>query len=256
MAPAEVVARAGKAGVSLMFLTDHDTVNGYPEAEAAAQEAGVELRCGIEVNTVGWGEVHILGYGIRWRDAAFLARLEEFRRRRRLRIERIVEDLRKHGIDVSWEDVQAGSHETLGRPHVADALRKKGIVKSRQEAFKRFLVKGKPGWVESMGPSPLEAISLIRGAGGFCSLAHPETLGERERLVEWAKAGLEGLEVYYSTHTPSDVVRYGDLADRLGLLRTGGSDYHGPGSGREKALGVEMPDEDYLRFRERLARCC
>ncbi len=236
-------------------MTDHDTVSGFSEAQQAAEAARLDLRCGIEINTVGWGEVHILGYGLRWRDAAFLAKLEEFRARRRLRIQRIVEDLQKHGIGITWEDVQSGAHESLGRPHVADALRKKGFVKTRHEAFSRFLVKGKPGWVESLGPSPLEAISLIRDAGGFCSLAHPDTFAEKERLGEWVKAGLEGLEVYYSTHTPSDVVRYGDLADRHGLLKTGGSDYHGPGSGREKSLGVNVPDEEFDRFMERLSRC-
>jgi 3',5'-nucleoside bisphosphate phosphatase len=215
----------------------------------------MDLRCGIEINTVGWGEVHILGYGIRWQDAAFEAKLEEFRGRREVRIQRIVEDLRKHGIDITWEDVRSGSFETLGRPHVADALKRKGVVKTRQEAFNRFLVKGKPGWVESMGPSPLEAIALIRGTGGFCSLAHPGTFPEIGKLEEWTAAGLEGLEVHYGTHTPSDVVRWSEVAARWGLLKTGGSDYHGPGTGREKTLGVNMPDEDYGRFMERLSRC-
>ncbi len=249
-----MVARAAKAGVALLFLTDHDTVSGFPEAQAAAP-AGLDVRCGIEINTVGFGEVHILGYGLRWHEAGFLRKLEEFRGRRHVRIQRIVEDLRKHGVELSLDDVKAGSHETIGRPHVADALRRKGVVKTRQEAFSRFLVKGKPGWVESMGPTPLEAITLIREAGGFCSLAHPDTLADRELLEGWVKAGLEGLEVYYANHSPSDIVRYGDLADRHGLLRTGGSDYHGPGTGREKALGVAMPDEDYGRFMERLSRC-
>jgi predicted metal-dependent phosphoesterase TrpH len=106
-----------------------------------------------------------------------------------------------------------------------------------------------------MGPSPLEAISLIREAGGFCSLAHPDTFAEKESLGEWVKAGLEGLEVYYGNHSPSDIVRYGHLADEHGLLKTGGSDYHGPGSGREKQLGVNMPDEEFDRFTARLARC-
>lgn len=244
-----------KDKVSLLFLTDHDTVSGFEEAQEAAKGAAIDLRCGIEINTVGWGEVHILGYGLRFHDAAFRGRLEEFRGRRKIRMQRIVEDLRKHGVDISMEDVQAGSHETLGRPHVADALRRKGLVKTRQEAFKRFLVKGKPGWVESMGPSPLEAIELIRAAGGFCSLAHPDTFAEKERLGDWVEAGLEGLEVYYSNHTPSDIVRYGNLADEHGLLKTGGSDYHGPGSGREKTLGVNIPDEEYDRFMERLAKC-
>lgn len=213
----------------------------------------MRLRCGIEINSVH-SNVHILGYGFRFDDAAFLERLEEFRRRRTVRVGRIVENLRAAGLDLAYEDVVGASHQTLGRPHVADALIRKGIVRSRQEAFNRFLVRGKPGFVESMGPTPEEAISLIRAAGGFASLAHPETLGSTRTLESLKAAGLEGLEAYYGAHTPSDVVRSLRAAEALGLLPTGGSDYHGPGSGREKALGVEVPEEAFAAFEDRLAR--
>jgi len=135
-------------------------------------------------------------------------------------------------------------------------LRQLGIVRTRQEAFNRFLIKGKPGFVDSMGPSPEEAIALIRETGGFCSLAHPDTVGQlEERLRPWRDLGLEGLEVYYSSHAPSSVVRYQHLAARFDLLATGGTDFHGPGSGREKPLGVEFSDRDYDAFMERLSRC-
>ncbi len=172
-----------------------------------------------------------------------------------LRIRKIVENLQALGLDVSFEDVVSTSHETLGRPHVADALRRKGIVKSRQEAFNRFLIKGKPGYVDSMGPTPEEAIALIREAGGFCSIAHPETCSDKEAIERWKELGLEGVEVYYGAHTPSDVIRYTELAKRLGLLATGGTDYHGPGTGRERALGVLVPPEVYDAFMTRLAAC-
>lgn len=253
--PREVVERAKSARVELLFLTDHDSVSGFGEARAAAAELGVDARCGIEINTIYKDNVHLLGYGFDWEDETFRARLEEFRRRRELRMRKIVENLRALGYDLSFEDVVATSHETLGRPHVADALRRKGIVKSRQEAFNRFLIKGKPGYVDSMGPTPEEAIALIRDAGGFCSIAHPDTCSDKDAIARWKELGLEGLEVYYGAHTPSDVIRYQELAERLGLLATGGSDYHGPGTGRERALGVEVPDEVHGRFMERLARC-
>ncbi|MBI4376215.1 MAG: PHP domain-containing protein [Elusimicrobia bacterium] len=253
--PQDIVARAKRDGVEILFLTDHDTVSGFPEARDAAKGSGVLLHCGIEINTIYQDNLHILGYGIRWEDAGFRERLEEFQGRRRLRIERMVEALRKHGLDISFDDVAGQSLETLGRPHIADLLRRKGIVQNRQEAFNRYLIKGKPGYVESMGPSAEEAIALIRDAGGFCSVAHPETVADLEALSRWTRYGLEGLEVYYSTHTPSDIVRYGRLAESLGLLCTGGTDFHGPGSGRDKALGVEVPDEVYDRFMDRLAKC-
>ena len=241
--------------MALVFLTDHDSVSGFPEARDAAKEAGVELRCGIEINTVHADNIHILGYGLRWSEAGFQARLEVFRQRRRGRVARIVEQLRALGLDIDESDVVAEGQQTLGRPHVADALRRKGIVGSRQEAFNRFLARGKPGYVDSAGPTPEEAIALIRGAGGFCSLAHPETLADETLIEGWAKAGLEGIEAYYSTHRPSEVARYLRLAGDHGLLATGGTDFHGPGSGRNQPLGVDVPDEVFDRFMERLSRC-
>lgn len=259
----------------MVFLTDHDTISGFPEALEAAREAGVDLRCGIEINTVDRDNVHVLGYGVNWDSPGFRERLGEFRRRRRGRIGRIVDNLKACGVEITLDEVlsvwreQAGrgseadeglrrareEEAALGRPHVADALRRKKIVQSRQEAFNRFLAKGKPGYVESAGPSPQEAIAMIRDAGGFCSLAHPQTVGELKRVEEWARLGLEGLEAYYSSHGPSDTARFLTLAQAHGLLATGGTDFHGPGSGREKPLGVEVPDEVYGRFMERLARC-
>lgn len=256
--PVELVSRAQAARVELVFLTDHDTIAGYPEAAEAARAAGVDLRCGIEINTQtgdAQDSMHLLGYGLRWQAPSFQARLAEFRQRRTARVRQIVSNLRRHGIDISYEDVSSSVSETVGRPHVADALRRRGVVGSRQEAFNRFLTRGKPGFVASAGPSPAEAIALIREAGGFCSLAHPETVGGLEEIPRWIELGLEGIEVYYSTHSPSEVLEYRAVAERYGLIATGGTDFHGPGSGRDKELGVEMPDEAFARFAERLARC-
>lgn len=253
-APADVVHRAKAAGLTLLFLTDHDTVAGFPEALAAGKAEGVDVRCGIEINSIE-GSAHILGYGIRWRDPSLAARLAEFRERRVKRMHMIVDKINKLGVALAFEEVTALTGQTLGRPHVADALRRKGVVKTRQEAFDRFLASGKPAFVDSMGPSPEEAIALIRDAGGFCSVAHPDTVVDKGRMDEWAKLGLEGIEAYYSTHSPSDILRYTTIAERLNLIPTGGTDFHGPGSGREKALGVELPDEAFGRFMERLARC-
>lgn len=247
--------RAKAAGVSVLFLTDHDSVSGFPEAEAAGREEGVETFCGVEINTALSDRVHILGYGLRWRETVFGSRLAEFRERRVQRARRIVENLRGHGLDISFEDVRGGAYETLGRPHVADALRRKGIVRSRQEAFHRFLTPGKPGYAASAGPTPAEAIGLIREAGGFASLAHPETVQDFSELGAWVKRGLEGMEVYYGGHSPAKIKRFGDIAAHHGLIATGGTDFHGPGSGRENSLGVDVPDEIFERFMERLSRC-
>jgi predicted metal-dependent phosphoesterase TrpH len=258
LTPAELVARAVKNGVELLTLTDHDSVSGGPDLFAAAKEAGLMVRLGIEINCAGEGaadRVHILGYGIDPLSPGFAGRLSEFRERRAVRSKRIVENLRALGISIEFADVQAGAHETLGRPHVADALRRLGVVKSRKEAFERFLIKGKPGYVESMGPSPAEAIALIRDAGGAACLAHPQTAGKENELEELFRSGLQGVEVNYSGHTPSQIRNYGDWAKNKGLLAVGGSDFHGPNTGREERLGIEYDDAGYAAVMETIERC-
>lgn len=258
LSPAELVARAVKNGVELLTLTDHDSVSGGPDLFAAAKEAALAVRLGIEINCAGEGaadRVHILGYGFDPLSPGFAERLSEFRARRAVRARRIVENLRGLGIAIEFSDVQAGAHETLGRPHVADALRRLGVVRSRKEAFERFLVKGKPGFVESMGPSPAEAIALIRDAGGVACLAHPQTAGKETELDELLRSGLQGVEVRYSGHTPSQVRTYGDWASSKGLLAVGGSDFHGPNTGREERLGIEYDDASYAAVMERIEQC-
>jgi predicted metal-dependent phosphoesterase TrpH len=246
LTPAELVARAAKNGVEILTLTDHDSISGGPELLAAGKAEGVEVRLGIEINCAGPGasdRVHILGYGIDPLSPGFAERLAEFRERRAIRSKRIVENLRALGIAIEFEHVRSGAFETLGRPHVADALRRLGVVKSRKEAFDRFLIKGKPGYVESMGPSPAEAISMIRDAGGTACLAHPQTAGKEPELDELFRLGLQGIEVLYSGHTPTQIKNYGEWAKTKGLLAVGGSDFHGPGTGREEKLGIDYPDE-------------
>lgn len=258
LSPAELVARAVKNAVDLLVLTDHDTVSGAADLFAAGSAAGLEVRLGIEINCAGEGaadRVHVLGYGFRPDARGFAERLAEFRERRTTRSKRMVEKLRALGIAIDFDQVRAGAHETLGRPHVADALRRQGVVKSRKEAFDRFLMKGKPGYVDSMGPSPAEAIALIRDAGGVACLAHPQTAGKEADLEELFRSGLQGVEVLYSGHSPSQIRAYGDWAESRGLLACGGTDFHGPRTGRDAPLGVEYDDAAYAAFMERCLRC-
>lgn len=256
--PGEVVERAAKAAVSLLVLTDHDSASGGPELLAAAAPAGLGVRLGIEINCAGEGaadRVHVLGYGFDPGSPGFGERLAAFRERRTVRARRMVEKLRALGVAIEYRDVSAAAHETVGRPHVADALRRLGVVKSRKEAFDRFLAKDKPAYVESMGPSPAEAIALIRDAGGFACLAHPQTAGKEAELDELHRAGLEAVEVRYAAHTPSQMRAYGDWAAARGLLALGGTDFHGPGTGRYGRLGVDYSDAEAGAFLERLSRC-
>jgi predicted metal-dependent phosphoesterase TrpH len=258
LTPAGLVERAVKSGVSLMVLTDHDSVSGGAELAAAGAAAGIETRLGIEINCAGEGSadrVHVLGYGLDPDSPGFRARLEEFRARRTVRAKMMVETLRALGFPVEYETVRANAHETVGRPHVADALRRLGLVKSRKEAFDRFLAKGKAAYVPSMGPSPAEAIALIRDAGGVACLAHPQTAGKEPELDALAALGLGGVEVRYGAHTPSQVRAYGDWASARGLAAVGGSDYHGPSTGRDARLGVEYEDAELAVLREEVLRC-
>ncbi|MEK7232262.1 MAG: PHP domain-containing protein [Elusimicrobiota bacterium] len=258
LTPAELVSRAIKNGVELLTLTDHDSISGGPDLSSAAKAAGLDVRLGIEINCAGEGaadRVHILGYGFNPVSPGFAERLCEFRERRTVRSKLIVENLRALGIDIEFEHVRSGAHETLGRPHVADALRRLGIVKSRKEAFDRFLIKGKPGYVESMGPSPAEAIALIRDADGTACLAHPQTAGKENELDALYRLGIQGIEVLYSGHTPSQVRTYGDWASAKGLLAVGGSDFHGPNTGREERLGIEYDDAGYAAVMKCIETC-
>jgi len=254
LSPAEVVRRAHARGVEVMALTDHDSVFGFAEAEAEGNRLGVKIVRGIEINTAESDLLHILGYGIDPGSEKLKARLEEFRARRLRRAQAIVEKLRRTvGLDIAWEDVAKVSRGSLGRPHVADALMRKGLVGSRKEAFDRYLSRGRPGYVDPMGPSAEEAIATIREAGGWPSLAHPGTLDYEGELPRLAALGLEGIETYYPTHSNETVVRLLKLALDHRLLPTAGSDFHGPGTGRDKIGGVDVGEEVFEKLMGRLA---
>ncbi len=257
LAPRDVVKRAEASKLDLLILTDHDTLAGGAEAKAAAEAAGIPFSIGIEINSnYPEGQVHFLGYGIRWQDSSFLSSLARFRDRRRERVVNIMRRLRELGLPLSSEELPTSPDTPLGRPHVADLMRRKGIVGSRSEAFEKYLSRGRPGFAEPLGPTPEEAISLIREAGGFASLAHPKTAKSAlKRLPEWVHAGLEGIEAYYAAFSEEERKHWSGLAGQFQLLATGGSDFHGPGTGRDRPLGVEVPDPVFDRFAERLARC-
>jgi hypothetical protein len=242
-----------EAGLEALALTDHDGVAGFPEAAQAAG-TGFRVLCGIEISS-NVGEVHILGYGMDPARPGFVSWIAELHRRRRERVGRMVEKLQGIKLAVSMEDVLAASSGVLGRPHIADALCRKGIAGNRGEAFGRWLAEGRPAYVPSLGPSPVEAIGIIRDAGGFAVLAHPDTVDDLSVLGGWVRAGLDGVEAFYPTYSPAAVKRFAGLAADHGLLLTGGSDFHGPGTSRNNGLGVQVPDAVLDRFLERLSRC-
>lgn len=232
--PAEVLALAHKAGVTALAITDHDITTGIPEALAAGEALGIEVIPGVEISSRhGDNEIHILGYFLDWRDPALNERLAGLRASRHNRNPRIIERLRALGLELTYDEVKelAGT-ESVGRPHIARVLMNKGYVQSAKEAFERFLAHGKPAYVPRELPDPPEAIAWIRAAKGIPVLAHPFWAREEGeglfRLCEQLKAaGLGGLEVHYSTHNPRQTSELLDIAKRLDLLVTGGSDFHG-----------------------------
>lgn len=232
--PAEVLARAHKAGVTALAITDHDITTGIPEALETGARLGIEVIPGVEISSrLGDSELHILGYFLKWQDPTLSARLAGLRAGRHTRNPQIIERLRTLGLDITYEEVRtlAGT-ESVGRPHIARVLMNKGYVTSAKDAFDRYLAEGKPAYVPRELPEPAEAIAWIREARGIAVLAHPTWVKQNGeglfKLCERLKvAGLGGIEVHYSTHSPKQTAEFLDIAKRLDLLVTGGSDFHG-----------------------------
>jgi len=229
-----VVGLAHQAGVTALAITDHDITTGLVEASAAGEALGIEVISGVEISSIlGNSELHILGYFLDWQDTRLNERLKALRDSRHRRNPKIVERLQSLGIDLTYDEVRAlAGSDSVGRPHIARALMDKGVVTSAKEAFDRFLADGKPAYVPRDLPSPAEAIHWIKAARGLAVLAHPTWVRCTDQslieLVRQLKAdGLDGVEVYYSTHAARQTREYLSLAQQLGLLVTGGSDFHG-----------------------------
>jgi len=229
--PQDLVALAVNRGLQAIGLTDHDTIEGWSEAEKAAQKLGITLIKGIEINTDWRGqEIHILGYGMDEYNTSFKNHLYSIQEKRILRIKKIVDRLQSLGFKISFEEINNFSKgESIGRPHVAQALVAKGYVKDTQTAFNRFLKIGAPAYVPRYKLDPEQAVKIIRKAGGVAVLAHPGSQRiDFNQIQELAIAGLQGIEICHPDHSPEHFRVYKEIAVKLGLLTTGGSDYHGP----------------------------
>ena len=261
--PAELVRLARETGLFALALTDHDTVEGLPQALAAAEEHGIRFVPGVEISVrfEGPGHCHILGYFVDPHSSSLRETLGLLQKARRERNRLMVERLQALGVDLTLEEVaaRAGGGE-IGRPHFAALLVEKGVVRSVEEAFERYLRKGAPAYVPKARLAPEEAFSAIRTAGGLPVLAHPVHLKlsaeELTRYVAGLKEmGLEGLEAYYTDHSREFTTLCLELARRYDLVPTGGSDFHGhnkPDIKLGRGFGnLSVPDECYRRLRER-----
>ncbi|MEP7001942.1 MAG: PHP domain-containing protein, partial [bacterium] len=248
--PADVVRAALAAGLIAIALTDHDTVGGLAEAQAAGAELGVRIVNGVELSAVeGDAETHLLGLHLR--DVLVIEReLGALRDMRERRGQTIVEKLIALGVNVTFDDVlsQAGGG-AVGRPHVARALVADGWATDVRDAFDRYLGAGKPAYVAKDQLTMADAIAIIHSAGGIAVLAHPGPAGTRERLTALRALGLDGVEVKHPGHSPSDTARLNTLSAQLGLVMSGGSDWHGAADG-PRTIGMMQVPEEWLALQD------
>ncbi|RMG54801.1 MAG: PHP domain-containing protein [Acidobacteria bacterium] len=235
LSPTELVRAAQEKHLEAVAVTDHDIVDGLPEALAAGREIGLLVIPGVEISADSRaGSMHILGYFIDYRDASFRRALQQLRQYRNERNPKIVAKLNQLGMALSYEEVKAkAGRGAVGRPHFAQVLVEKGYVRSTQEAFDKYLKAGAPAYVDKKRLAPAEAIELIHRAGGLAVMAHPVRLKVRDEqdlaalIQEVVDCGLDGIEAYYSDHSRELTRWLLDMARRFDLLVFGGSDFHG-----------------------------
>ncbi|GAB95960.1 hypothetical protein KILIM_030_00020 [Kineosphaera limosa NBRC 100340] len=249
--PGQVVAEAAAAGLDVVALTDHDSTRGWDEASRAAREHGIDLLPGMEISCTYYGtSIHLLSYLHDPQFEPLLAQLEHARASRDTRAQRIVDRLATV-VPLTWDQVRAQVSDgaTVGRPHIADALVASGAVADRTEAFDRYLYNGSPYYASHYAIDVLEAIELVRAAGGVPVFAHPFAQ-KRGRIVDESviaqmrDAGLVGIEVNHPDHDPAQTRRALEAARTFGLLVTGSSDYHG--DGKPNRLGEQLTSPQVL----------
>jgi len=257
MDAATLVAEAGSRGVGLLAVSDHDTTAGVDEAVAAGKKAGVEVWPAVELSCdVDAGEAHVLGYFVDHRRNWLQVLLGRLREGRADRAARMVGRLTALGVPVTYERVATlAAGGAIGRLHVARALVEAGHVRHTAEAFDRFIGHGGPAYAERVKLTPVQAIEIIRASGGLAVLAHPGWGTGDEMIRDLVEAGLDGLEIYYPDHSPSQVEQYRGLAERLGLLMTGGTDFHGGSMATRVPVGSQyVPESIVAPMREAAAR--
>ncbi|MEW6347577.1 MAG: PHP domain-containing protein [Thermodesulfobacteriota bacterium] len=235
LSPGQVVRLAARLKLCAVAITDHDTIDGIKLAQEAASAAGIEVVPGVELS-VRWnpGSLHILGYLIDTENSRLLDALGRLKSGREERTGKMLAKLADIGIRVTRDEVaavaQGGVH---GRPHLAQVLVNKGIVRAPQEAFDRYLRRGGPAYAEKVKLEPAHAVETILGAGGIAVIAHPYSLetDDPDRLEQivgtLAGYGVQGIEVFYPKHSRRQTATFLSLAERFGLVATGGTDFHG-----------------------------
>ena len=242
--PAQIIEKAAEKNITAIAITDHDTVAGLEEGAAAAKEYGITFVPGVELNiSYTTGEFHLLGLGFKQISPSLTEILDNLVKNRELRNVQIIEKMREAGVDITLEEMIADFPDTvLGRPHFAAELVKKKVVKTRQQAFDRYLAKGRPWYVARVGSNLDEAIIAIKESGGVPVIAHPMSL-----YLSWGKLpdalqnfydrGVMGLEAFHPGARVTECLRLEELAGKIGYFVTAGSDFHGEKIRGDRKLG-------------------
>ena len=253
--PEELVGRASRLGFAAIAVTDHDTVEGCDRAAAACTAANMEFITGTELTAEHADtEVHILAYFVDTRNQHLLTRIAEFQTVRQSRIHEMVAALNKLGIPLKAESVFALANcKSPGRPHVARALVKEKLIGNLDEAFERYLKKGRPAWVPKTKMSALEGVELIHQAGGLAVMAHPGLNRTDEIIPDLVDAGLDGIECFHTKHSTAMAERYLEIAEKYHLLVTGGSDCHGFSKVKPLIGTVKLPYDHVEKLKGKVA---
>ena len=242
--PTQIVEKAAEKNITTIAITDHDTVAGLEEGAAAAKEHGITFVPGVELNiSYPTGEFHLLGLGFKQISPSLTEILDNLVKNRELRNVQIIEKMRDAGVDITLDEMVADFPDTvLGRPHFAAELVKKKVVKTRQQAFDRYLAKGRPWYVQRVGSNLDEAIVAIKESGGVPVIAHPMSL-----YLSWGKLpdalqnfydrGVMGLEAFHPGARVTECLRLEELAQKIGYFVTAGSDFHGEKIRGDRKLG-------------------
>ena len=242
--PSQIIEKASDKNIGVIAITDHDTITGISEGSEAAKKHGITFVPGVELNiNFPTGEFHLLGLGFKQISPSLNEILDNLVKNRELRNTNIIERMRADGVDITLEEMQADFPNTvLGRPHFAAELVKKNVVKTRQQAFDRFLAKNRPWYVPRVGAGLDEAIVAIKDSGGVPVIAHPMSLylswGKLpDTLQDFYERGVMGLEAFHPGARVTECLRLEELAHKIGFLVTAGSDFHGEKIRADRKLG-------------------
>ena len=240
----EIIERAALKKLKAISITDHDCIDAYPSALEWGAEQGIEVIPGVELSSeIDGVDIHILGYFLDIRNSLLINKLKELKEARYVRAEKIVENLNNRGIDLRFETVlHIANGAAIGRPHIAAALLKEELVYSFREAFEKYIGYDSPAYVKKLGILPRDVFELIRQAGGVPVLAHPGVTSVDDRIAQFIREGLQGIEVFHSEHTSSKERSYMHFCKKNNLAFTGGSDFH---NGNQSKSEVGTPKVPY-----------